>query len=189
MEIENKITCMLFDQKLKKMCKFYPITYFEDDFEKIRRSMLGLCIHASKGYIGVDMPSLYSMSSFSKIGKIENKLVIRDENEREITDILVVPKRMIVHIDDDIRKNYIMLMSNKGERYNKGIDSAFFEHITDLEGLLDKEESAKRHDALNVYEENYPILVHPLESAYNIDNYKKDLLFLSLALDNPINKT
>lgn len=179
METESEITCRLFDQKLKMMCKFYPITYFEDDFEKIKMSMIGLCVHASKGYIGIDMPSLYSMGSFNKIGILDDKLVIRDENKYKISHILIVPKRMIVHINDDMRKSYIILMSDKGKKYNKGMDSVFFEHITDLEELLDKGENAKIHDAINVYRENYPLLVHPLKSLYNADDNKKEMLFLA----------
>jgi hypothetical protein len=184
--MENNITCKLFSEKLKMMCKLSAITYFEEDFEIIKKSMMGLLVHAKKGYIGIDMPSLYRIDSFNKIGEIDDKLVIRDENDDTITDILIKPKKMIVHIDEDIRKNYIMLMSNNGIKYNKGRDTIFFEHISDLEELLDINENAaensKKHDTVNIYRDNYPILVHPLNSAYEKDDEKKEMLFLAHSL-------
>ena len=152
-------------------------TYFESDLEKIASDLTKISSIASKGYAHIDFMGGVGFDSFYKSEILNKMLLIHQKDDDGIADIIMSPKRMIVHIDNDIMKSYIMLTSKQLAKTGEGIDEGGFEHI----GKIIPSENEKNpdiYDVFYIYAENFPILIHPKGSVYSLDNQAKERLFL-----------
>jgi len=166
-----------------------PLTYYEDNLEEIASFLGRLCKYSSQGNIGVDVLGQYSLNSFNKIGIMDDKYLIMRQDDEELTDLILAPKKMIVYLNKDATKNYAMLISGKGKEANNGLDNGSFEHIqhSNPVDISPRLRGKVCWDLINIYKENIPVLIHYPDSVYNMNAEQKDKLLLKYAFPHSNN--
>jgi len=168
---ENHKACKNFDSRLKGMSRIWPLTFLEDRIDRIFSDLKKL--NNNKNFI-IELFGGYSLDSFDKVIRKEDNLLFQQERRDELTEILIKPQKMLVHINEDMKKDYIMIIAKEGKRCNAGIENDGFEDIgTEVfykgKGFV--------HNHFNIYEENFPLMIHARGSFYSKYAGEKDNIF------------